>query len=556
MTMQELLQLQAKLLQKNNDSVVDLTRSTTKLGQEFKEFNQTFEAANDDEVKKEETKRTKELNDNLKGLKEAIKDNIKLFVKGGGGQAMGKQLIANEAKQPAASKLRKVLFGEQKAEETKKESFFGFTGALSDKITKREKEQQVQREKKEYVDAALKSNDKQIIGVRNLAGTATPEQRAEGEARAKKYAEDKFDEIKKKEAALAEMERKISAVESAGFNVKKATRDERDAAAAELAEFDPRRKAEFAPVKGSDKQIKQAEKSEDQSESDTQMAVFHTENIKTQTVMGESLIASLDVQKQSLEQLKKIADLGISAGEGGGNGPSIDVDLPSRAGKAGRVGKAAAGAGILSKAGGFLARNAGKIGAIGAVGVGTYEAVSGYNEAEEKVKSGEITKEEGQVKKGEAVGSGVGGATGAIGGAKAGAVAGAALGTIVPGLGTVVGGAVGGLVGGAAGYFGGSWLGKKAGGAGVKASQSFDGSANEYDAMGNITGVTSDTAKIEKASAKNESMKVKGSASGSPTVVSAPTTNNTVNNNNINSMRSPIRNQESTVNRYIANRYA
>ena len=240
--MQELLQLQAKLLQKNNDSVVDLTRSTTKLGQEFKDFNQNFEAANDDEIKKEETKRTKELNDNLKGLKEAIKDNIKLFVKGGGGQAMGKQLIANEAKQPAASKLRKVLFGEQKAEETKKESFFGFTGALSDKITKREKEQQVQREKKEYVDAALKSNDKQIIGVKNLVGTATPEQRAEGEARAKKYAEDKFDEIKKKEAALAEMERKISAVESAGFNVKKATRDERDAAAAELVEFDPEEK--------------------------------------------------------------------------------------------------------------------------------------------------------------------------------------------------------------------------------------------------------------------------------------------------------------------------
>jgi hypothetical protein len=546
MTMQELLQLQAKLLQKNNDSVVDLTRSTTKLGQEFKDFNQNFEAANDDEIKKEETKRTKELNDNLKGLKEAIKDNIKLFVKGGGGQAMGKQLIANEAKQPAASKLRKVLFGEQKAEETKKESFFGFTGALSDKITKREKEQQVQREKKEYVDAALKSNDKQIIGVRNLAGTATPEQRAEGEARAKKYAEDKFDEIKKKEAALAEMERKISAVESAGFNVKKATRDERDAAAAELAEFDPRRKAEFVPVKGSDKQIKQAEKSEDQSESDTQMAVFHTENIKTQTVMGESLIASLDVQKQSLEQLKKIAELGISGGGSESSGPSIDVDIGRRVGKAG---KTAGKVGMLSKAGGFLARNAGKIGAIGAVGMGAYEAYSGYNEAEEQVKSGEITKEEGQVKKGEAVGSGVGGA----GGALAGAAAGAAIGSVVP----VVGTAIGGLVGGALGYFGGSKAGKAIGGAGVRASQNSDGSVvNEFDAMGNITGVTSDTAKIEKASAKNESMKVKGSASGSPTVVSAPTTNNTVNNNNINSMRSPIRNQESTVNRYIANRYA
>jgi len=594
MTMQELLQLQSKLLQKNNDSVIDLTRSTTKLGQEFKDFTQNFEAANDTEIRKEETKRTKELNDNLKGLKEAIKENIKSFVKSGGGQAMAKQLVAKEAKQPAANTLRKVLFGEQKAEETKKESFFGFTGALSDKITKREKEQQTQRDKKEYVDAALKSNDKQIIGVRNLAGTATAEQRAEGEARAKKYAEDKFDEIKKKEAALAEMERKISAVEGAGFNVKKATRDERDAAAAELAEFDPRRKAEFVPVKGSDKQIKQTEKSEDQAESDTLVTTFYSDTIKQQTEMGATLIASLDVHKQSLESLKKIAELGISGGgEGSGSGPSIDVDIGRKAGRtAGKVG-------MLSKAGGFLARNAGKIGAIGAVGMGTYEAVSGYNDAEEQVKSGQITKEEGQVKKGEAVGSGVGGAAGAIGGAKAGAMAGAALGSFVPGIGTAIGGVAGGLIGGGLGYFAGSKAGSAIGGAVAKPGETPGTktatmqtlanepvekgkplSANQMAvadmkmSMGNkldaLEQQAYDLAKkqpkmepskqgadLSGASAKNEELKSaagKG-GSGANTVV-APTTNNTVNNNNINSMRSPTRNQESTVNRYIANRYA
>ena len=593
--MQELLQLQSKLIQKNNDSVVDLTRSTTKLGQEFKDFTQNFEAANDTEIRKEETKRTKELNDNLKGLKEAIKENIKSFVKSGGGQAMAKQLVAKEAKQPAANTLRKVLFGEQKAEETKKESFFGFTGALSDKITKREKEQQTQRDKKEYVDAALKSNDKQIIGVRNLAGTATAEQRAEGEARAKKYAEDKFDEIKKKEAALAEMERKISAVEGAGFNVKKATRDERDAAAAELAEFDPRRKAEFVPVKGSDKQIKQTEKSEDQAESDTLVTTFYSDTIKQQTEMGATLIASLDVHKQSLESLKKIAELGISGGEGSGSGsgPSIDVDIGRKAGRtAGKVG-------MLSKAGGFLARNAGKIGAIGAVGMGTYEAVSGYNDAEEQVKSGQITKEEGQVKKGEAVGSGVGGAAGAIGGAKAGAMAGAALGSFVPGIGTAIGGVAGGLIGGGIGYFAGSKAGSAIGGAVAKPDETPGTktatmqtlanepvekgkplSANQMAvadmkmSMGNkldaLEQQAYDLAKkqpkmepskqgadLSGASAKNEELKSaagKG-GSGANTVV-APTTNNTVNNNNINSMRSPTRNQESTVNRYIANRYA
>ena len=79
--MQELLQLQSKLLQKNNDSVIDLTRSTTKLGQEFKDFTQNFEAANDTEIRKEETKRTKELNDKLKKDNDMLKDQLSKKIK-------------------------------------------------------------------------------------------------------------------------------------------------------------------------------------------------------------------------------------------------------------------------------------------------------------------------------------------------------------------------------------------------------------------------------------------------------------------------------------------
>ena len=89
--------------------------------------------------------------------------------------------------------------------------------------------------------------------------------------------------------------------------------------------------------------------------------------------------------------------------------------------------------------------------------MGIYTAVSGSREAEAMADAGQLTAEEEQVAKGEAIGEGAGGA----GGALAGAAAGAAIGSVVPFVGT----AIGGIIGGAIGYFGGSWLGKKAGGA-------------------------------------------------------------------------------------------
>ena len=87
--------------------------------------------------------------------------------------------------------------------------------------------------------------------------------------------------------------------------------------------------------------------------------------------------------------------------------------------------------------------------------MGAYEAVTGVMDAEDQMENLEVSAEEAQSMKGEAIGSGAGGA----GGAMAGMAMGAAVGSVIPVVGTVIGG----IVGGALGYFGGSWLGGKAG---------------------------------------------------------------------------------------------
>ena len=112
------------------------------------------------------------------------------------------------------------------------------------------------------------------------------------------------------------------------------------------------------------------------------------------------------------------------------------------------------GGGILKGAARGLTRFGG---AIAGVGMGVYEGVTGFRDAEARADAGELTAEEEQIEKGEAIGGGAGGAGGAI----AGAAAGAAIGSVVP----VIGTAIGGLIGGAVGYFAGRWAGKKAGGA-------------------------------------------------------------------------------------------
>ena len=153
----------------------------------------------------------------------------------------------------------------------------------------------------------------------------------------------------------------------------------------------------------------------------------------------------------------------------GGGGP----DVPDKKGKAkardpktGRFVKGASAvkdAGALSKMAGTAGKFAGPAAGVIAVGAGAMTAYQGVKDVDEKVKSGELTKDEGTVKKSEAVGTGVGQAAGGAAGAWGGAAAGAAIGSIVPVVGTVIGGLLGAAVGGWLGTKGGEIVGEKVG---------------------------------------------------------------------------------------------
>ena len=164
------------------------------------------------------------------------------------------------------------------------------------------------------------------------------------------------------------------------------------------------------------------------------------------------------VQEKQLETLIEIRDLLAETAGGGEEGGGGMMDMFMRRKNKGKnkgknkKGKAKGKGMMRGKMG--LATKVG--GAALAVGMGVYTAVSGSKEAERMADAGELNAEEEQKAKAEAIGEGTGGA----GGALAGAAAGAAIGSVIP----VVGTAIGGLIGGAIGYFGGSWLGKKAGG--------------------------------------------------------------------------------------------
>jgi hypothetical protein len=170
--------------------------------------------------------------------------------------------------------------------------------------------------------------------------------------------------------------------------------------------------------------------------------------------------------------LGKIGDL---LGDGKGKGKGTDKTggkgkpTPPR-GPDGRFVKAGATAtkgagmlGTLGKGASALGRVAGPAAGVIAVGAGAMTAYQGAKDVDEKVKSGELTKDEGTVKKSEAVGTGVGQAAGGAAGAWGGAAAGAAIGSVVPVVGTLIGGLLGAAVGGWLGSKGGEIVGEKVG---------------------------------------------------------------------------------------------
>jgi hypothetical protein len=528
MTMQELLKLQAEQMKKNTSSLEVSTAANENLITEVGQLSIAVDrAANDDKIKQEE-KRHKELNDSLKSLADVIKKNITLAMKQGGGEAEGKGIInAEQRTGEHGSGLRKLMFGEQSRDEIKKGSWMGKIGlgklspsmAIEGYVSRKEDK----AAKDKFIEGAIK-NDKRGIALKNL----------KGEDYAREDAGKRYDAIKAKEKEVSGHQAAINESQAFGYAGKKKDFEARDKAATELTLMDPRRKKDFVdqggkpieqevtkPKKGSTKQaVKSVAEtaepkkgstetastakvipihSEAKEEADMASSKMHAEDLQVETGIGATLIQSLDIQKKQLEAMVKMGEAGAAGGGGDSGGGGI---LSTAADLAGNVGKK--GAGMLGKAGKFLGKHAGKIGAIGGVVMGAMDAYEGWGNANEKeaadnanvdnrVATGEITQKQADelkainsdkadVSKGGAVGKGVGGAAGAWGGAAAGA----AIGSVVP----VVGTAIGGLVGGAIGYYGGSAIGEKVGGSlveGYKGVKNFLGFGGDEKKEGEPT---------------------------------------------------------------------
>jgi hypothetical protein len=252
-------------------------------------------------------------------------------------------------------------------------------------------------------------------------------------------------------------------------------------------------------------------------------------------------------------------------------------------------GKAAGKLGKFGKLGSFAAKNATKLkigGGLLAGGLAAYEGYSDYKDADEQVKSGAITQDEGDIKKTSAVT----GAAGGLGGTLAGGAIGQAL-IPIPGVGFVVGASVGALAGSKIGKGIGEWGAKTwkgiTGGSnkesGFEASSKethnmhvegmgtnnpkyiIDGQEVDPDTYTRIANMDTGTAQIEamkKASADavaakssdNAMAKLPDNKPSSNTIVNAPTTvsKQTQNNN----MKVPVRDQDHSVKSYYRSRFA
>lgn len=283
----------------------------------------------------------------------------------------------------------------------------------------------------------------------------------------RQIADSLFEEIASKREELKRLQEEEARIREAGYKVSEENLAKQKELVDAIKSLDPRtgNKQEGA----ADQSLNQIQTAEKEMEA----AEVATEHFEVQKKEQEDITALYTITddhfkkmdkrtEEMLEALKTIAENGVGGGGGGLLSSAADL-LGGRGGAgktAGKVGKLAGMAGKL----GTVAKVGG---GILAVGTAAADAYGDYSEAERQVQAGEITKEQGQVKKGEAVGGGVGAAGGALAGAKAGAV----LGTFLGPVGTVVGG----LLGGAAGYIGGKYLGKKAGGGAVSGYQSVTG---------------------------------------------------------------------------------
>ena len=225
-------------------------------------------------------------------------------------------------------------------------------------------------------------------------------------------------------------------------------------------------------------------------------------------------------------------------------------------------------------------------GGVLAGGIAAYEGYSDYKDADEAEARGEITQDEGDIKKTSAVTGAAGGLGGVLGGA--------ALGTmIMPGVGTVIGAGIGG--------FAGSKLGKGIGEYGAKAWKGLTGgsddksqvkstttkesgeyslsmdpdtgkfmangkeiSGEEYTRLANmplgmdkvraIKAAANNADRVASQSSDNAIAKTPNNAASSNTIVNAPTTVSKQTQNT--AVNVPIRDQDHSIRKYYNSRFA
>jgi hypothetical protein len=351
--MQELLQLQAKNMKENTDSLRMNALSINKLNFDVKKLSETVitnkQAANDESIK--DDKRTEELGKNLKSLADVINKNIKVAMAKGGGETLGKQVT--DIKRPEASGLRKVLFGEnakKTTEELGKESWGRKVGlgsasaGISGFLDKREEKKALVKEKSAFVDNAMKYDP-------NTYRTASLPSQGEEGARAK--AAKQFDDIKAKEKELASIQTKINSAKSAGYNPLAKDVKARDTAAGELAKTDPRLAKDFTQQPVKEMSEDQMEADRQKKDSDSQSSTKQDTLIKSQSELGKTLTESLAIQKESLEVLKEIAESGGGGllGKIGSMITGAVTTVAAGGAAAAATGAAAAGGGLAATAG-------------------------------------------------------------------------------------------------------------------------------------------------------------------------------------------------------------
>jgi len=337
---------------------------------------------------------------------------------------------------------------------------------------------------------------------------------------ARDVAESLYDEIEAKTKELKKLQEEAEKQQKAGYGTDPENAKKQEELLKAIQAIDPRNK----PQGSSDKDIQAVQADEAKIETaEKQKETFEVTKKEQEDVTALYTITDDHFKKQdkwnedSLKFLETIANNGTGGGGGGGGLLSSAAEMAGDLMGNGKGGKGGGKLGKLGKVGKFLTGNAGKIAGVGAgllsVGTAAYEGYNEYNQADEQVKSGEITKEQGQEKKGEAVGGAVGGAAGGWAGASSGASAGAAIGTLLfPGVGTVVGGALGAAAGGALGYWGGKKVGQTVGGGAVKGYQALggnnpnSGAMENVDAMGNPTGMSSDSSPPSNADPKKDKL--------------------------------------------------